>query len=480
MTESECLHESEKTEGNFEWEREKLKEQSKIAVGGRLKFFWKEWRAIGASKKIARWLCHGYRLPFRQDGEQEARGFMKSTCPKDLIPSYPKDSVKGKALREMMDVLLEKEVIEKVPEGELCFFNVVFLRPKPNGKWRLILDVSKLNKFLVVKKFKMDTSQVIRDALVPNLWASSIDFSDAYHHIPIHKNYRCFLAFQIGEVTYRYCACPFGLSPLPQVFTEVCMVVKVFAREQWKCVVFQYIDDWLFVSEDRKKTNDVTRLFVRLCIRLGLVVNLEKSQLVATQQLVHLGVLWNFKDATLRPTDDKIESISKLATQVKTVRRSTLQSLESLMGKMISVEKFIPWARLHYRVYQRNLLKELRYGRVFRWVKLPECVNVDLNWWSVKENLSKWVPCCPKLADLVIHTDASRTGWGVSCDRWQFGDTWSRLDLDDHINVLEMRAVEILLQMKGEELKDKVLCLRIDNLSVVYYLRKMGGHVHRD
>ena len=130
-------------------------------------------------------------------------------------------------------------------------------------------------------------------------------------------------------------------------------------------------------------------------------------------------------------------------------------------------------------MYQRNLLKELRYGRVFRRVRLPECVSVDLNWWSVKENLSKWVPCCPKLADLVIHTDASRTGWGVSCDRWQFGDTWSQLDLDDHINVLEMRAVEILLQMKGEELKDKVLCLRIDNLSVVYYLKKMGGHVHR-
>ena len=77
MTESECLHESEKTEGNFEWEREKLKEQSKIAVGGRLKFFWKEWRAIGASKKIARRLCHGYRLPFHQDGEQEARGQLR-------------------------------------------------------------------------------------------------------------------------------------------------------------------------------------------------------------------------------------------------------------------------------------------------------------------------------------------------------------------------------------------------------------------
>ena len=52
MNESDCLHESKGTEGDFEWGREKLNEQSKIAVGGRLSVFWREWRAIGASKSI--------------------------------------------------------------------------------------------------------------------------------------------------------------------------------------------------------------------------------------------------------------------------------------------------------------------------------------------------------------------------------------------------------------------------------------------
>ena len=136
----------------------------------------------------------------------------------------------------------------------------------------------------------METAQKIREAVVPGMWATSIDLSDAYHHLPIHVNYRCFLGFSVGETQYRYKACPFGLSPIPQVFTEMCTPLKVFAREKWGCVVFQYIDDWLFLSLDRERVAQATRLFVRLCLQLGLIVNLEKSQLMTTQSLVHLGV----------------------------------------------------------------------------------------------------------------------------------------------------------------------------------------------
>ena len=59
-----------------------------------------------------------------------------------------------------MKTLLVKDVSEVVKKGEICFFNVVFLRPKPNNR-RIILDVSKLNKFLRVKKFAMETAQKI-------------------------------------------------------------------------------------------------------------------------------------------------------------------------------------------------------------------------------------------------------------------------------------------------------------------------------
>ena len=90
-------------------------------------------------------------------------------------------------------------------------------------------------------------------------------FSDAFHHLPIHRNFRHFLAFQVGRRRFQYCACPFGLSPIPQVFTELYLPVKVFAPQAWQCTVFQYIDDWLFITPSQRRTTEVTHLFIRLC-----------------------------------------------------------------------------------------------------------------------------------------------------------------------------------------------------------------------
>ena len=119
---------------DYSWEKEQLLEQQKIPVGGRLRFFWKEWRGIGASKRIARWLNRGYRLPFKPGSEEVARKSLSRNCPRPLQASYPENSEKGRALKEMVDTLLEKQVIEVIPQESLAFFNVVFLRPKPGGK----------------------------------------------------------------------------------------------------------------------------------------------------------------------------------------------------------------------------------------------------------------------------------------------------------------------------------------------------------
>ena len=169
-----------------------------------------------------------------------------------------------------------------------------------------ILDVSRLNEFLVAKKFTMDTSQVIRNTVPAGSWVTSIDFSDAFHHLPIHPHYRRFLAFRVGGQDFQYCACPFGLSPIPQVFTELCTPVKVFVRQRWACLVFQYIDDWLFASDDAIMTSRVTHFFIRLCVQLGLTVNLAKSHLQPTQHICHLGVQWDFRLALVRPPDEKL------------------------------------------------------------------------------------------------------------------------------------------------------------------------------
>ena len=42
------------------------------------------------------------------------------------------------------------------------FYNRLFLVPKPNNRWRPILDLSILNKFLKTESFKVETTEMIK------------------------------------------------------------------------------------------------------------------------------------------------------------------------------------------------------------------------------------------------------------------------------------------------------------------------------
>ena len=62
--------------------------------------------------------------------------------------------------------LLQKQAVGKVKiQSFLAFYNRLFTVPKPNQKWRPILDLSTLNWFLKVKTFKMETPERIQQSL---------------------------------------------------------------------------------------------------------------------------------------------------------------------------------------------------------------------------------------------------------------------------------------------------------------------------
>ena len=380
-----------------------------------------------------------------------------------------------KALNDLVGTLLSKHVIEPVPMQEECLHNIVFLRPKPNGTWRLILDVSALNKFLVVKTFTMDTAAIIRHAVTPSAFGTSVDWSDAYHHVPVHDNFKNFLAFQVGKRRFRYVCCPFGLSPLPQVFTEICLPLKAYVRQTWHVPVFQYLDDWLFFSSSVTVLASVTRAFVQLCIRLGLGVNLEKSSLVPSTQLVHLGVEWNFESASVRPPSAKAVTVATEATQLAASHSVTLPRLESFLGKLVALEKLVQYGRTHLRGIQALLLLELRVGRTFRWVTLTDAAKADLRWWSDRDRLSRWIPVRPPKPDIHIFTYASTLGWGASFNSATISGQWSKTLSTVHINVLEMRAILLALQHWSASCQGRTVLICCDNLSCVYYINKQGG-----
>ena len=81
------------------------------------------------------------------------------------------------------------------------------------------MDLNRLNTFLLVERFKMETPESIRASLIPGEWVSSIDLSDTDPHIPIHPNSNKYLRFSHNSQVFQFTSLPFGLAMAPQVFT---------------------------------------------------------------------------------------------------------------------------------------------------------------------------------------------------------------------------------------------------------------------
>ena len=163
-------------------------------VGARFQNFWKKWLNLGAGPRVVQILKQGYTLPF------QIRPNLSRT-PTVIWQS----SQKPQTVREALHQLIAKDAIELVHKKvSLGFFSRLFLVPKPNNNWRPILDLSKLNLFLKTEKFKMETPETIRTSLQKVEWVTSIDFKDAYFHIPIQEQSRKYLRFHIQGQTYQF------------------------------------------------------------------------------------------------------------------------------------------------------------------------------------------------------------------------------------------------------------------------------------
>ena len=141
--------------------------------------------------------------------------------------------------------LKESQAVEKVVvPSSLASYNRLFLVPKPNNKWRPILDLSQLNLYLASASFKMETPKTIRLSLQQGEWVTSLDFSDSYFHVPISKRSRKFLRFHLNSQTYQFTALLFCLSTAPLEFTKVAKEVKLMAQAQG-IRIHQYLDNRL-------------------------------------------------------------------------------------------------------------------------------------------------------------------------------------------------------------------------------------------
>ena len=122
----------------------------------------------------------------------------------------------------------------------------------------------------------METPETIRVSLQKGEWVTSLDFSDAYFHIPIHPRSRKYLRFFLNSKAYQFTALPFGLATAPLEFTKVVKEVKLLAQTRG-IRIHQYLDDWLLRAKllfVKNRDSCTVRQFMSL---IGLLTATEKQ-----------------------------------------------------------------------------------------------------------------------------------------------------------------------------------------------------------
>ena len=442
-------------------------EELVVPIGGRLQVFWPLWQQMGASPWVVSTLRLGYNLEFIDQPPNLS-----------LFPVVKTFSLKKETmmlLEEHITELLQIQALEPVLHpNSPGFYSRIFLVPKKAGKLRPVIDLSTLNLYLKPKPFKMETSELVRQSLSPNMWTFSLDLSNAYFHIPIHPASRKYLRIEFRGKIYQFRALPFGLKTAPWLFTMVFREVKVLALKQ-DVPILLYLDDWLGKAQSRQICAQRAARLVALCKELGIVINHEKSDFIPRQRFDFVGTHYDLIQFQVFPTQANLAKVEYNMMMILSSKALQAQVWQSIIGVVSSQDRLIPYGRLHVRPFQIHLLDHWDPFSGDPMELIPTApVTQAAVWWLHRKNLMKGVPLVPPPYTLRIYTDACIKGWGAHMDEHAVQGLWSPEESVLHINVLEMRAVVLAIQAFPTTPGDVVM-ISSDNTTVVAYINHQGG-----
>ena len=438
---------------------------SKIPVGGRLSHFLPEWEKITTDKWILSIIKEGYQLEFIQ---------------KPPFLGIKQTLVNAKNL-EILDLeiksLLEENAIEQVPKNQIqCgFYSTLFLVPKKNGEMRPVINLRPLNKYLRKQHFKMDTMSKVLNLVKKGDWAVTLDLKDAYLHVPIFQKHRKYLRFCVRGKVYQFKALCFGPTSAPRIFTKIISVIAAHLRKQ-SIRLATYLDDWLAVNQMKNMLLKNREVILNLLIRLGFIINKQKSNLIPTQDITYIGGRFRLDLGKVYPTQERMKHLKLEIHKLLKGQNSARQYLV-ILGIIASCLELIPNSRLFMRPIQIHLLQQWSPSKMGLdyIVQCTADLKAHLSWWLCSVNTMKGRSLAPFKTSATITTDASLMGWGGHMNNQTIQGLWPDKMKTQHINNLELEAVFLTVKHFLPQLRNKSVLVRSDNTTVVQYINKQGG-----
>jgi hypothetical protein len=255
---------------------------------------------------------------------------------------------KAEGARNEVKRLLSAGVIREVTYPE-WLANTVMVK-KANGKWRMCIDFTDLNKACPKDKFPLPRIDSLVDAAASSELMSLFDCYSGYHQIWMKKEDEPKTSFITPSGTYCYLRMPEGLKNAGGSFSR--MTAKVLHSQIGRNVL-TYVDD--IIVKSTKQENHIADVqetfanFRQACLKLN-----PEKHVFGVKKGKFLGCLVSTKGIEANP--NKIEAILRMEPP------NSKKGAQRLAGRLALLNRFIS------RSAERNLpfFEILKSAEVFQ------------------------------------------------------------------------------------------------------------------
>lgn len=431
-----------------------------------MKHFVENWRNITSDDNVLDLVQHCHIEFMKGENPVKHRGSISYFSPEE-------DIIIDKEIQKLVSMEVLKEV-EHHPDE---FISPIFIIPKKNGEYRMILNLKQLNQYVEYHHFKMESFESALKLVKPGMYFASVDLRHAYYSVPIAEEHQVKLRFMKSGKIYQYLCLPNGISCAPKQFTKLMKPVYASLRMLGH-KNSGYIDDSLLMGDTYSECSNNVTDTVHLMRDVGFMIHEEKSVLVPARKITFLGNDIDSEKMVVTLPESKVDKIVQACLDLHSQSRAKIRDVARVVGLMVSSFSAVDYAPLHFRSLERAKIVALQEhaGDYESVMVVTPVMRDELKWWI--DNLSEQNrKICHGIPDIVISTDASSLGWGAVCNGVKIGGLWYDHEACNSINYLELLAASHAVKSFCKNELHKHIQIKSDNTSAVSYIRNMGGKI---
>ena len=432
--------------------------------GGQVQKCFQFWKSFCRDRKVLRHVA-GIRIPFTQEVTQ-----------KTPVREIHMKAGERKFVCQKLRDLKKSGCIEEIHHPCEGWVSNIFLRPKKDGSYRLILNLKPLNKYIEYKKFKMPSIRTVIHMIKQGDKMISVDLCHAYSHAAMSRDHFRFLQFKFDGRCYRYKVLPNGIAVGPRFFVQMTKSISGYLHCHGVQIII-YIDDSLIIADLEEGARRHCAFVIDTFQKCGFSINWDKSSLEPSNVVEFLGFVLDSSTMTITLTESKRTDLLRILRLTKARTKVSLRFLAKVIGKMVAIFPASEEGQLHYRTLECVKSKCLhKFKKWHHKIALPHSCVSEIDWWL--QYLQRARPCKdmrPPVFNVTMYSDASGDAWGAVTAGGCANGAFSQKQKNCSINTKELMAIYFGIASMKDLLQNKNILCMCDNTTAVSCIVKRGS-----